>query len=58
MHRMSIYIHTLKKKEGKNIHVKEIVPMKNKPQAHDTHTHARVHAHERTHTAHTLGTHL
>ena len=28
---MSIHIHTLKKKKGKNIHVQEIIPMKNKP---------------------------
>ena len=51
------YTHIRKKrKQGKNIHVQEIIPMKNKPHAHDTHT--RVHAHERTHTAHTLDTHI
>ena len=44
MHRMSIHIHTLKKKkEGKNIHVQEIIPMKNKPHAHDTHTRVCTH---------------
>ena len=48
--------HTHIKKGGKNIHVQEIIPMKIKPHAHYTHT--RVHAHERTHTAHTLDTHI
>ena len=37
------YTHIKKKKEGKNIHVQEIIPMKNKPHAHDTHTRVCTH---------------
>ena len=59
---MSIYIHTLKKekKRSKNIHVQEIIPMKNKPHAHDAHTRMCMHTNVCTlhiHLTHTYSTH-
>ena len=52
-------IHILKKEEGKNIHVQEIITMKNKPHTHDTHTHVCTHTNACTliHLTHTSCTH-